>query len=358
MQTYEVSSVTQRELVRDRTVLVTGASRGIGTATARALAEAGASVVLAARDETAIAEIAAEIVEAGGQAIAVRTDVTDELAVERAVEAALATYGRLDAAFNNAGDGHMPAPLADRTVLVTGASRGIGAATARALAQAGASVVLAARDELAISAIAAEIVAAGGQAIGLATDVTDELAVKRVVEAALAAYGRLDAAFNNAGDGHMPAPLADLEVIDLERSLATNVRGVFLSMKYEVLAMLQSGGGSIVNMSSTAGLQGVRGMGAYSAAKHAIVGLTRSAALDYGTQNIRVNAVAPGPIMTERLAALDEENRQRVSAHVPLARLGMAEEVAAVVVWLCSDQSSFVTGATIPVDGGRLAGAA
>src|ERR1700682_1420569 len=248
--------------------------------------------------------------------------------------------------------------LRDRTVLVTGASRGIGAATARALAYADASVVLAARDEKAISMIAAEIVAAGGQAIGLATDVTDELAVKRVVEAALAAYGRLDAAFNNAGDGHMPAPLADLEVIDLERSLATNVRGVFLSMKYEVLAMLQSGGGSIVNMSSTAGLQGVRGMGAYSAAKHAIVGLTRSAALDYGTQNIRVNAVAPGPIMTERLAALDEENRQRVSAHVPLARLGMAEEVAAVVVWLCSDQSSFVTGATIPVDGGRLAGAA
>ena len=110
MQTYEVSSVTQRELLRDRTVLVTGASRGIGAATARALAGAGASVVLAARDETAIAAIAAEIVEAGGQAIAVRTDVTDELAVERAVEAALATYGRLDAAFNNAGDGHMPAP--------------------------------------------------------------------------------------------------------------------------------------------------------------------------------------------------------------------------------------------------------
>ena len=248
--------------------------------------------------------------------------------------------------------------LMGRTVLVTGASRGIGAATARALAGAGASVVLAARDETAIRAIAAEIVEASGQAIAVRTDVTDEQAVERMVEAAMATYGRLDAAFNNAGDGHMPAPLANLEVTDLERSLATNVRGVFLSMKYEIPAMLQSGGGSIVNMSSTAGLQGVRGMGAYSAAKHAILGLTRSAALDYGAQNIRVNAVAPGPILTERLAALDDENRQRVSAHVPLARLGMAGEVAAVVAWLCSDQSSFVTGATIPVDGGRLAGAA
>jgi NAD(P)-dependent dehydrogenase (short-subunit alcohol dehydrogenase family) len=248
--------------------------------------------------------------------------------------------------------------LRDRTVLVTGASRGIGAATARALAEAGASVVLAARDETAISAIAAEIVDTGGQAIAVRTDVTDELAVERVVEAAMTTYGRLDAAFNNAGDGHMPAPLADLELTDLERSLATNVRGVFLSMKYEIPAMLQGGGGSIVNMSSTAGLQGVRGMGGYSAAKHAIVGLTRSAALDYGAKNIRVNAVAPGPIVTERLAALDEDNRKRVSAHVPLARLGMPEEVAALVAWLCSDQSSFVTGATIPVDGGRLAGAA
>src|ERR1700694_5598063 len=176
--------------------------------------------------------------------------------------------------------------LTGRTVLVTGPSRGIGAATGRALADAGASVVLAARDETAISAIAAEIVRAGGQAIGVRTDVTDEQAVERMVEAAMATYGRLDAAFNNAGDGHMPAPLANLQLTDLERSLATNVRGGFLSMKYEIPAMLQSGGGSIVNMSSTAGLQGVRGMGAYSAAKHAIVGLTRSAALDYRHQTI------------------------------------------------------------------------
>lgn len=248
--------------------------------------------------------------------------------------------------------------LANKSVLVTGASRGIGAATAKALAQLGASIVLAARDEVAIASVAKEIVDAGGRAVAIGTDVTDEIAVTRMVEKAIESFGRLDAAFNNAGDGHMPAALADLELDDLERSLATNVRGVFLSMKYEIRAMLATGGGSIVNMSSTAGMQGVRGMGAYSAAKHAIIGLTRSAALDYGALGIRVNAVAPGPILTERLAALDEGNRQRVSAGVPMARIGRAEEVAATIAWLCSDQSSFVTGSVVAVDGGRLAGAA
>ncbi|HXA43281.1 MAG TPA: SDR family NAD(P)-dependent oxidoreductase [Candidatus Solibacter sp.] len=249
--------------------------------------------------------------------------------------------------------------LANRTVIVTGASRGIGAATARALARAGASVVLAARDESAITSIAAEIVAAGGRAAAVATDVTDEAQVRQAIRTAVEEFGGLDGAFNNAGDGHMPAPLADLTIEDLQRSLGTNVSGVFLAMKHEIRAMLESGkGGAIVNMSSTAGMQGVRGMSAYSAAKHAIIGLTRSAALDYGARGIRVNAVAPGPILTERMAALDEEGRRRVSAGVPLARVGRSEEVADAVTWLLSDQSSFVTGAVIAIDGGRLAGAA
>ncbi len=168
-----------------------------------------------------------------------------------------------------------PRPLANRAVIVTGASRGIGAATARALARAGASVLLAARDETAITAIAAEITEAGGRAIGVGTNVTDETAVRRAIQTAVEKFGGLDGAFNNAGSGHMPAPLADLEAEDLDRSLATNVRGVFLAMKHEIRAMLEIGkGGAIVNMSSTAGMQGVRGMSAYSAGKHAIVGTT------------------------------------------------------------------------------------
>jgi NAD(P)-dependent dehydrogenase (short-subunit alcohol dehydrogenase family) len=246
--------------------------------------------------------------------------------------------------------------LTDKTVLITGASRGIGAATARAAADAGAAVVLAARSGHAIEAIADEIRSAGGQALAVTTDVADELAAERMVEAALVKFGRLDAAFNNAGDGHSPAPLAELKLEDLERSLTTTVRGVFLSMKYEILAMRDFGEGSIVNMSSTAGLQGVRGMSGYSAAKHAVLGLTRSAAIDYGREGIRVNAVAPGPILTERLAGLPDEVLDQVSKWVPMGRVGLPEEVAATVLWLLSDASSFLTGATISVDGGRLAG--
>jgi NAD(P)-dependent dehydrogenase (short-subunit alcohol dehydrogenase family) len=127
-------------------------------------------------------------------------------------------------------------------------------------------------------------------------------------------------------------------------------------MKYEIPAMLASGGGAIVNMSSTAGLQGVRGMSAYSAAKHGVIGLTASAALDYAAQGIRVNAIAPGPIYTERLRALDEERLAPVMRAVPMARVGLPEEVAALAAWLCSDQASFITGAALPIDGGRLAG--
>jgi NAD(P)-dependent dehydrogenase (short-subunit alcohol dehydrogenase family) len=135
------------------------------------------------------------------------------------------------------------------------------------------------------------------------------------------------------------------------------LRGVFLGMKYEIPAMLRTGGGAIVNMASTAGVQGVPGIAAYVASKHGIVGLTRTAALDYAQRNVRVNVVAPGPIFTHHLERLTEQQREQIAAHVPLRRLGRAEEVAAVVVWLCSDEAAFITGATIPIDGGRLAGA-
>ena len=246
--------------------------------------------------------------------------------------------------------------LRDKVVIITGASRGIGAAASRAFARAGAAVALAARSEQAISAIAQEIRTAGGHALAVPTDVGDPLAVEHLVERTLATFGRLDAAFNNAGDGHMPTPLADVAVEDFDRAVRGSLRGVFLAMKYEIPAMLAGGGGAIVNMSSTAGLQGVRGIAGYVAAKHGIVGLTETAALDYAARHVRVNAIAPGPILTERLSSLTEEARTPVARAVPMGHLGQPEEVAALAVWLCSDQASFITGATIPIDGGRLAG--
>jgi NAD(P)-dependent dehydrogenase (short-subunit alcohol dehydrogenase family) len=248
--------------------------------------------------------------------------------------------------------------LDGKITIVTGASRGIGAATAHALADAGAAVVLAARNAPELETVAADITAVGGEALAVPTDVTDPAAVEKLVERTLAAYGRLDAAFNNAGQAHQPTPLAELTVKDFDEILTVNARGVFLAMKYEIEAMAETGGGAIVNMSSTAGLRGVKGIAGYVAGKHAILGLTKTAALEYARHNIRINAVAPGPILTGRLEALDDDTRREIAAHVPLARIGRTEEVAATVAWLLSDQASFLTGTTIPIDGGRLAGGA
>lgn len=249
--------------------------------------------------------------------------------------------------------------LQGKTAIVTGASRGIGAATARAFAQAGANVVLASRDDRSISSIIEAITAGGGRAVAARTDVGDPGSVEQLVELAIDEFGRLDVAFNNAGDGHVPEPLAELAPADFDRVLRTNVRGIFLCMKYEIAAMIEAGaGGAIVNMSSTAGLSGVKGMGGYVAAKHGIIGLTKTAALDYAQQDIRVNAVAPGPIATDRIAALPEPARLQIANAVPMRRTGGPEEVAATVVWLCSDQASFITGTVVTIDGGRLSGAA
>ena len=251
----------------------------------------------------------------------------------------------------------MSGPFEGKVALVTGASRGIGASVARAFAGAGADVVLAARDQEALDALAAELRESGVAALAVPTDVGDADAVARLVDRTIDAFGRLDFACNNAaGGGHPPTPLADVSVEAFDSAYAVSLRGVFLGLKYEIPAMLASGGGAIVNMSSTAGLQAVGGLAAYATAKHGLEGLTRVAALDYAEQGVRVNAVAPGPILTDNLARAGAEAQQRTAAAVPVRRVGQPDEVADAVVWLCSDASAFVTGTTLVVDGGRLVG--
>jgi NAD(P)-dependent dehydrogenase (short-subunit alcohol dehydrogenase family) len=247
--------------------------------------------------------------------------------------------------------------LAGKVVIITGASRGIGAAAARVVAAQGASVVLAARDEQALERLVADIARLGGEATAVATDVADEVAVDRLVAATLDRYGSLHGAFNNAGSGHRPTPLAAIDPATFERTLDVNLRGVFLCLRAELPELAP--GGAIVNMSSTAGLSGAPGMGAYSAAKHGVIGLTQTAALDYGPKGIRVNAIAPGPILTEGgIGAASAEIQQRAAELLPLKRLGTPDEVAQVAAWLLSDAASFVNGATIAIDGGKLAGMA
>ena len=253
----------------------------------------------------------------------------------------------------------MSGNLTNQVALVTGASRGIGAATARTLSRAGAAVALAARDEERLDALAAEITQAGGTALSVPTDIGDPEAVEQMVARALDAFGRLDIAFNNAaGGGHPPTPLPDVALEDFDSAFAVNLRGTFMCLKHEIPAMLQTGGGSIVNMTSTAGVEGVGGLAAYVSTKHGIVGLTKVAALEYAAQGIRVNAVAPGPILTDQLERAGAAAQQAAAQAMPMKRVGQPDEVAAAVAWLCSDGASFITGATVPIDGGKLAGMA
>jgi NAD(P)-dependent dehydrogenase (short-subunit alcohol dehydrogenase family) len=247
--------------------------------------------------------------------------------------------------------------LADKVLIVTGASRGIGAAAARLFAEQGATVVLAARDEQALAEVASEIDWDDREAFPIPTDVTDVAAVEHLVTTSIDRYERLDGAFNNAGDGHQPTPLAEIEPADFDRMLDVNLRGVFLCLRAELPHLAP--GGAIVNMSSSAGVSGAPGMGAYSAAKHGVIGLTQTAALDYGPEGVRVNAIAPGPVLTEGgIGAAPAKIREQVAKTLPLKRLGTPDEVARLAAWLLSDEASFINGATISIDGGKLAGVA
>ena len=247
--------------------------------------------------------------------------------------------------------------LEGRVALVTGASRGIGAATAHAFSDAGADVVLAARDEAALRGVADAVTSRGGHATVVPTDVGDPAQVRRLVEQVLEVHGRLDFAINNAaGGGRGPTPLAEVAVADFDSAIQISLRGVFLAMKYEIPAIVGAGGGAIVNMSSTAAHRPVAGLAGYVAAKAAVNGLTRSAALDYATQGVRINALAPGPVLTEHLHQAGPDIRDRVAASLPVRRIGRPHEVAAAAVWLCGPDAGFITGATLPVDGGLLAG--
>jgi NAD(P)-dependent dehydrogenase (short-subunit alcohol dehydrogenase family) len=243
-----------------------------------------------------------------------------------------------------------------KVALVAGASRGIGADTAKAFAAAGYAVALGARDTGALHDVAGEIEAAGGHAVATAIDVGDDDSMRSFVALAVDAFGRLDAAFNNAADGPLPAPLAEIDPDEFDLGIRTNVRGTFLGMKHQIPAMLDNGGGAIVNMASVAGVHAMTNLAAYVAGKAAIIGLTQVAALDYADRGVRVNVVAPGPILTHHLQRAGTEAQRLAAQSVPMGRIGTTREVADVVLWFCSEQSSFVTGTTVPIDGGQLAG--
>ena len=245
-----------------------------------------------------------------------------------------------------------------QVALVTGAGSGMGLATARAFADSGAAVVLADVNTETVKDASDALTNAGHRVLGVECDVTDEDSVAAAVAAATTTFGRLDMAFNNAGIQVPPCDAADEPAEVFDRANAINLRGVWACMKHELAVMRGQGSGAIVNCSSLGGLVGIPGRAAYHASKHGVLGLTKSAALEYAPRGIRINAVCPGtiatPMVTDMIAA-GELDRDAAIADQPINRLGEPEEIAAAVLWLCSPGASFIVGVTLPVDGGYTA---
>ena len=252
----------------------------------------------------------------------------------------------------------MSQDLRNKVAIVTGGTSGIGRETAILFAEAGAKVVIAGRREAEGKEVADRIRAAGGEAIFVKTDVAKAADVKALVQKTVDKFGRLDTAFNNAGIEGNWVPMVDISEEDWDRTIDINLKGVFLCLKYEIPQMLKNGGGTIVNMSSVAGLMGSPSAAPYCASKHGVIGLTRTAALEQAKQKIRVNAVCPAVIespMEQRLFGEPEVHKFAVGMH-PIGRIGTPREVAEAVLWLCSEKSSFMTGHYIVLDGGFLVG--
>jgi len=248
--------------------------------------------------------------------------------------------------------------FAGKVAFVTGAGGGIGRAAALAFAREGANVAVADVSEKDNQETARLVEQQGGRALAVRCDVIKVDDVKLALDKTAQAFGRLDFAFNNAGiEPKKPAPTADYDLGEWERIIDIDLRGVFLCMKYEIPLILKHGrGGAIVNTSSGAGVIGIKGSPAYTAAKHGVIGLTRAAALDYAAQNIRVNAVCPGYIntpMMDRFTGGTSEGRARVTSEEPIGRMGRPEEIANAVVWLCSEGAGFVVGSAMVIDGGQ-----
>ncbi len=248
--------------------------------------------------------------------------------------------------------------LSGKTALITGGGSGIGRATALAFARVGANVVVADVDRKGSEETIAQIVAAGGRGCFIVADVSRAADVQALIEQSVAQYGSLDCAFNNAGIQGELSSTAECSEENWDRITGINLKGVWLSMKYELAQMLRQGSGAIVNCASNFGLVGSVNMPAYSAAKHGVIGLTKTAALENAKTGVRINAVCPGPVQTplvDRIVARQPEIVAAIEAREPVGRMGRPDEIASAVVWLCSAEASFVVGSALPVDGGFVA---
>jgi NAD(P)-dependent dehydrogenase (short-subunit alcohol dehydrogenase family) len=277
--------------------------------------------------------------------------------VKRVDETQPTTFGRASL-IKSFGVMNMRISFENKVALVTGAGSGLGLATARAFAAAGAAVVLADWHEKSVGSVAEEMTARGQKALAVKCDVSDDAQVEDMIRRAVDTFGQLDAAYNNAGVQNLLAETADTTREDYDRVMGINLRGVWSSMKFELQQMRKQGNGAIVNCSSLGGLVGGAERGIYHAAKHGVIGFTKSAALEYAARGIRINAVCPGLIQTpmsdQMVAAGQGDALKAMEKSIPMARVGRPEEIANAVLWLCSEAASYITGQSISVDGGFI----